>query len=198
MDLMMGDHLKVSRGFYTHHGIYIGGGQVIHYSGLADGLQSGPVSKVTLKEFMGGSQVKKVVYKNPKYSGMKAVARAKSRLGENLYDVHSNNCEHFCCWAITGNHTSKQVGVVEAIVGRVSPTTEIVSNYRTYKTAHKTNDEEAIKSARNNLVATAGKTAGKAGALKAAAVVGTAVNPLATAAVGIGFLALKIYRKTKK
>lgn len=37
-----GDHLKSSRGLYTHHGIYVGDGNVIHYSGLSDGIQSGP------------------------------------------------------------------------------------------------------------------------------------------------------------
>jgi len=28
-----GDHIKVSRGLYSHHGIFAGNGQVIHYSG---------------------------------------------------------------------------------------------------------------------------------------------------------------------
>ncbi|WP_371877863.1 lecithin retinol acyltransferase family protein [Pseudomonas chlororaphis] len=32
---LAGSHLIVGRGIYTHHGIYVGYDQVIHYSGMA-------------------------------------------------------------------------------------------------------------------------------------------------------------------
>ena len=32
------DHLFIRRGLYTHHAIYIGGNQVIHYSSIPDGI----------------------------------------------------------------------------------------------------------------------------------------------------------------
>ena len=38
--LRLGDHLLSPRRFITHHGIYAGNGQVIHYAGLASGLQA--------------------------------------------------------------------------------------------------------------------------------------------------------------
>ena len=46
-----GSHLITPRVAYTHHGIYIGNEKVIHYSGLSDGLKSGPVEEVSLTEF---------------------------------------------------------------------------------------------------------------------------------------------------
>lgn len=115
-----GDHLVVSRGLYSHHGIYAGNDQVIHYSGLSDGLQSGPVVRDTLSIFAKGEVVVRD-YDSPKFVGLEVVRRAESRLGEDLYDVHSNNCEDFCSWAVTGSHGSSQINVAEAIISRVMP-----------------------------------------------------------------------------
>lgn len=105
----IGLHLVSDRGLYTHHGIYIGDGNVIHYSGLVDGIESGSIEIVSLEKFhMGkGCFVKK--HKNIKYTGEEIVERAKTRLGENTYSVTGNNCEHFVNWAIYGNHYSEQV-----------------------------------------------------------------------------------------
>jgi len=49
-----GDHLKSSRSVYTHHGLYVGDDRVIHYSGLSDGIQSGPIEEVSLDSFCSG------------------------------------------------------------------------------------------------------------------------------------------------
>ena len=43
------------------------------------------------------------------FSNAEIVARARSRLGENMYDVLRNNCEHFCEWCVTGRKRSQQV-----------------------------------------------------------------------------------------
>src|SRR5262245_59687729 len=42
-------HLVTPRALYTHHGIYVGNGRVIHYAGLAHGLRRGPVEEVSLE-----------------------------------------------------------------------------------------------------------------------------------------------------
>jgi hypothetical protein len=39
----LGSHLVTPRRGYLHHGIYIGGCKVVHYSGPAHGLRGGPV-----------------------------------------------------------------------------------------------------------------------------------------------------------
>jgi hypothetical protein len=104
----IGSHLTTPRKGYTHHGIYIGSGKVIHYSGLADGLESGPVEVTDLKTFSSGNGFSVKTYKNS-FSSEEIVRRAKSRLGESTYSVFNNNCEHFCLWCILENHTSPQV-----------------------------------------------------------------------------------------
>jgi hypothetical protein len=45
-----------------------------------------------------------------KFTADEIIARAESRLGEDLYCVFGNNCEHFCNWAIDGEGRSEQVG----------------------------------------------------------------------------------------
>jgi hypothetical protein len=104
-----GKHLIVDKGFYTHHGIGIGNGLVIHYSGLADGFESGPICEVSLDEFSGGDEIIVKSHPNKKYSTKEAIERAKSRLGEDAYSIWGNNCEHFVEWCIDGKHQSDQV-----------------------------------------------------------------------------------------
>ncbi len=107
----IGDHLKSSRGIYTHHGLYVGDGRVIHYSGLSDGMQSGPIEEVSLATFCAGYDYEIVKHENRKYTREQSVNRARSRLGENAYSLTGNNCEHFVNWCIEGDHQSNQVDV---------------------------------------------------------------------------------------
>jgi len=105
----------VDRGLYTHHGVGIGDGLVIHYSGLADGLDSGPICKIDLDTFSGGSAIHTKAHPNRKYTVEKAVERAISRLGENAYCIWGNNCEHFVEWCIEGTHSSNQIDSVVVV-----------------------------------------------------------------------------------
>ncbi len=43
------------------------------------------------------------------YSPEETVARAKSLIGEDQYNLITNNCEHFAIWCKTGAHKSYQV-----------------------------------------------------------------------------------------
>src|SRR5450830_1346738 len=61
----LGDHLIVSRGLYTHHGIYAGNNRVIHYSGFSDGFVSGPVMYDTIEIFARGSEITVREYSSP-------------------------------------------------------------------------------------------------------------------------------------
>jgi len=107
--IAIGTHLVTDRGAYDHHGIYIGRGKVIHYAGLSDGLRSGPVEKVSLEKFADGQLFWAQPYENPTHTGQEVVRNALSRLGEDEYDLQTNNCEHFCVWAVTGVPASAQV-----------------------------------------------------------------------------------------
>ncbi|TQR62691.1 lecithin retinol acyltransferase family protein [Acinetobacter sp. RF14B] len=110
--LQSGLHLKVSRGLYTHHGIYIGDNQVIHYSGFAEAFKKGAIEQTSLENFLGGVDDFKVVnYPSHQniYSPEEIVHRAQSCLGEDDYNLFFNNCEHFACWCMTGKSRSEQV-----------------------------------------------------------------------------------------
>ena len=43
------------------------------------------------------------------YSPKETVERAKSRLGEDKYNLAFNNCEHFALWCKTGLKESSQI-----------------------------------------------------------------------------------------
>lgn len=120
-ELQIGDHLIVKRSCYTHHGIYFGDRMVIHYSGLSDGFTSGPVTYDALEIFSGGSEITVRKYSSPAFKGVEVINRAVSRFGEEMYDLHSNNCEDFCSWAITGKSGSDQVEFVETVAGIFFP-----------------------------------------------------------------------------
>jgi hypothetical protein len=104
-----GAHLTTSRRGYTHHGVYVGGGRVVHYSGLSGFWQCGPVEEVSLSRFAAGHEVRILDRPSSRYSPQEIVRRARSRLGENDYRLLTNNCEHFCNWCCSGVSHSAQV-----------------------------------------------------------------------------------------
>ncbi|HEV8110763.1 MAG TPA: caspase family protein [Burkholderiales bacterium] len=107
--LPTGVHLVTPRGWYEHHGIYVGDGHVVHYAGYCHGLHTGPVEEVSLEEFCAGRGFATRVHVGGRYTPMEIVERARSRIGEQRYDLLANNCEHFCEWAIMGRSFSIQV-----------------------------------------------------------------------------------------
>lgn len=101
-NLPIGSHLLSSRRFYIHHGIYLGNGDVAHYSGFSGSLKPGPIEVTDLEGFAHGKGIW-VVEEQGGFSMDEIVVRARSRLGENRYGVLFNNCEHFCRWCIRGD-----------------------------------------------------------------------------------------------
>jgi hypothetical protein len=105
----LGAHLTSSRRGYTHHGIYVGHGRVVHYSGFSGFWQCGPVEEVSLSRFAVARVVQLVDRDWSPYSPQEIVRRARSRIGENDYRLLTNNCEHFCNWCLSGISRSAQV-----------------------------------------------------------------------------------------
>jgi len=104
-----GDHLVTPRMGFTHHGIYLGDQQVMHYAGYIDGRGKKPVMIVTLSRFDNGFGYWVEAPHTRRFSAQEAVHRAYSRLGENNYHLLFNNCEHFVNWCISGQHASRQI-----------------------------------------------------------------------------------------
>lgn len=108
-------HVVTSRVGYTHHGIHVGDGRIVHYSGLSRGWRRGPVEVVSLAEFSRGRPVRVRHHLGARYERDAVVARALSRLGENRYRALSNNCEHLCAWCIYGENRSLQVDALRTL-----------------------------------------------------------------------------------
>ncbi|WP_330114477.1 lecithin retinol acyltransferase family protein [Pseudomonas sp. JS3066] len=106
--LPVGSHLISPRTLYAHHGIYLGGGNVVHYSGFASSIKPGPVEVTDLECFANGHDVW-IVQEQCRYSSDEIASRARSRVGESQYRLLSNNCEHFCNWCISGESYSSQI-----------------------------------------------------------------------------------------
>jgi hypothetical protein len=104
----LGSHLVTPRLGFTHHGIYVGCGRVVHYGALVHGLHNGPVEDVALARFAHGHTLW-VRPRTARFSCEEVIRRARSRIGENSYHLLSNNCEHFCEWCLRGEHRSEQV-----------------------------------------------------------------------------------------
>jgi Lecithin retinol acyltransferase len=107
-------HIVASRAWYTHHGIYVGDGKVVHYRGLSRGWRAGPVEEVSLAEFARGRPVRVRPHGTSRFDRDVVIARARSRLCEDAYRVLSNNCEHFCEWCVHGRNRSRQIEELRA------------------------------------------------------------------------------------
>lgn len=128
-ELKPGDHIYVYRWMmYSHHGIYVGNGKVIHFSGKDDsifeGKSSAMVKKTSLSDFCKGSEIRLAAYDCWRMTKiMKRAATCfveKSRPAEQViataykylnnpetwpkYDVDENNCADFAYFCKTGKH----------------------------------------------------------------------------------------------
>lgn len=121
-----GDHIKVRRPLYWHHGIDMGDGTVIHASGEPGQLNRGAsVRRDSLERFLRGGIAVVVEHPRP-LAADEIVARAEAALGSSAYNVLFNNCEHFAHWCQSGQSLSRQVeqlalaGAVLGVAARVA------------------------------------------------------------------------------
>ena len=131
--MQVGDHLVTPRAGYTHHGLYVGNQEVIHYEGKL-GSDSGRIAKVTLAEFCEGASCRVRDYPLRVYGRKESVERASQRLGESDYNLVLNNCEQFVAWCIMGIGYSEQLNdVVSAAIQTSalieSQTTQAAASY---------------------------------------------------------------------
>ena len=112
-----GDHIKVNRGLYSHHGIYANDDCVIHFAppsntGVIDPA-SAEVVMTTLADFLNGGLLEVRVFNDEelktKRSPQDIINFAFSRIGDKGYNIISNNCEHFANECLFGVKKSNQV-----------------------------------------------------------------------------------------
>jgi hypothetical protein len=95
-----GAHLIVPWLGFTHHGIYVGAGRVVHYGALMYDIIRKPVEEVSLEAFAEGRPVFLVEHAEVCFEANEIIRRARSRLGEKRYRLFTNNCEHFVEWCL--------------------------------------------------------------------------------------------------
>lgn len=119
--MALGDHIFVRRIGYTHHGVEVADGLVIHFTGTPGSKRDAAIRREPLETFAAGGVIEVKQY-DARLDPAESVERAKSKLGQSGYNLYANNCEHFARWCVTGDHRSAQVNAANA-TGAVAATT---------------------------------------------------------------------------
>ena len=118
-DLNHGDHIYVRRKglLYSHHGIYVGRGTVIHFKGAVKEKKDPLVVKTDIEDFLNGGKLKRRNYKR-RLPHAETLRVARAQLSHCGYSFAFNNCEHFATYCATGKKRSKQIRMaVGSIIG---------------------------------------------------------------------------------
>lgn len=120
-----GEHIKVKRcrGLYSHHGIDMGDGTVIHFSGEPLHRQNARICRVSLREFLAGGTLELVRHREAGRTLAASAEAAEAALTDRAYCLWRNNCEHFASWCRTGRHESGQVRRALRVAGGVAGAT---------------------------------------------------------------------------
>lgn len=128
-----GDHLIVFRPLvrplgYYHHGIYVGGGKVIHYAG--ETAESAIIRYDSVAAFADSGEVRIICHDSGKHYLPEEVVKnaerylCNKRFNKKEYNFFLNNCEHFARWCKTGIAECKQTQRIltttaGGVVGRI-------------------------------------------------------------------------------
>ena len=113
-----GDQIRVNRGLYFHHGIYVSDDEVIQYAspkGSEISQETALIISTSLSQFLNGGVVEVREYDSEELKKVRSkdeiVKFAKSKLGTGLgeYNLINNNCEHFSNYCAFGIKESNQV-----------------------------------------------------------------------------------------
>lgn len=124
--LNLGDHIYVRRLVYSHHGIYTGDGNVIHYTGEEKEKKDPLIRETDIEAFLKGGKLRMRNYKK-RLPPSETLSLAKEHLSDNRYSLAFNNCEHFATYCATGKRKSRQlrqavgtlVGIALTITGTI-------------------------------------------------------------------------------
>jgi Lecithin retinol acyltransferase len=116
----LGDHLRVRRCCYRHHGIYVGADRVVQFGGVLTDKPHSGIDEVGLQEFHRGDRVE-IVPKQQKWLGLwdlppalppeEIVRRARwlaDRRFEGTYNLVGRNCETAALWCVCNMGESLQ------------------------------------------------------------------------------------------
>lgn len=106
-----GDHLEVNRGGFYHHGIDLGNGEVVHFTGDPFNKFNAEVSREPIADFARRGSPRIVSYSknvlHPDHACINAMGQWLTK--KKGYRLITNNCEHLAAYCKTGVARSKQV-----------------------------------------------------------------------------------------
>jgi hypothetical protein len=125
--LIAGDHIYVKRKghFYSHHGIYAGNGQVLHFKGAVREKQDPTVIISDMATFLNDGKLQKRSY-DRRLPHAETVHLARAHLAQKGYSLVFNNCEHFATYCATGKKKSTQV---HRIIGGMATFTLAITGF---------------------------------------------------------------------
>ncbi|SEQ50095.1 Lecithin retinol acyltransferase [Solimonas aquatica] len=213
--IAVGSHLLSWRLLYTHHGIYVGDDRVVHYSGNEDGVVSGSMEETSLDAFRAGAGYWVKAHDDARFSPEEIVSRARSRLGEDNFDLLNNNGEQFCEWCITGESGASSGVDMASLIGKTvfaDPPALAGNEGEDWLAGRKSTYVSAAARTAGSAVSAAGSVAGlsAAGIASGLAAIGgtvgggmaagaaiTAAAP-AAAAAAVGYGVYKILKRVKE
>jgi hypothetical protein len=128
-----GAHLAAPRAgrpvAYTHHGVAVGDGTVVHFTGEPGSLAQAAVARQAFTEFLADTPLDQLTERQVTHFDGQEVAgllrnvvvlRALSQLDATGYSLLTHNCEHFATWAQLGARFSAQVAAYGEVLARVA------------------------------------------------------------------------------
>jgi hypothetical protein len=107
--LQPGDELRVDRGIYHHHALYVGDGVVVQFGGRIKDKLHASIHYASVTDFRKGARVK--VVEHDELDRVAAVRRAQWLVNNpppTTYNLLGYNCEHVARWCATGNIECRQ------------------------------------------------------------------------------------------
>lgn len=152
----LGDVICADRGLYKHYGIYVGNGQVVHFSSKKEdetNAKDAIIKISSIQEFGKGDQVFIEKKDLQPFSPEVVVSRAKNMIGKckGEYSLIFNNCEHFANWCKYGEKKSDQVETAAKVGGTIAATAIVSAlGYGIYKFLTSEEDQKNSESKNEN------------------------------------------------
>lgn len=118
---VFGDHIRVNRGLYYHHGIYVTDDVIIQFGSTSQELnpELAKVMETNLDGFLKGGFLEVREYTEEEQKGKRTpteiVNYAFMQIGRGGYNLLTNNCEHFANECVFGKNKSEQVDKIKDI-----------------------------------------------------------------------------------
>jgi hypothetical protein len=142
----LGDHLRVWRGYFWHHGIYVGEDRIVQFGGGIFDKRHACVEEVCLEEFLRGGRAE-VVPEEQKWIGMwgirtwrlppalppdEIVRRARwlaDKRYQGSYNLMGRNCETIALWCMCNFAESLQRQRFQSVNASVAVITGLIYAY---------------------------------------------------------------------